>query len=139
MLNPAKDQEQHELKISDRINAVGARIGTQLNSQRVAIDAATKLAQEAVAHNKGFVSSDEFDQVLNTIERQIKRNITTIEMKLEHRATIDSRLDTRITGTDLTNIKFVDTFYKSLLFCSIFLLKSDFTGQSLSKVYYLGV
>ena len=104
MLNPAKDQEQHELKISDRINAVGARIGTQLNSQRVAIDAATKLAQEAVAHNKGFVSSDEFDQVLNTIERQIKRNITTIEMKLEHRATIDSRLDTRITGTDISKL-----------------------------------
>ena len=109
MLNPAKDQEQHELKISDRINAVGARIGTQLNSQRVAIDAATKLAQEAVAHNKGFVSSDEFDQVLNTIERQIKRNITTIEMKLEHRATIDSRLDTRITGTDISKLFQKDT------------------------------
>ena len=113
MLNPAKDQEQHELKISDRINAVGARIGTQLNSQRVAIDAATKLAKEAVAHNKGFVSSDEFDQVLNTIERQIKRNITTIEMKLEHRATIDSRLDTRITGTDITYFKVISKRYYS--------------------------
>ena len=94
------DQEQHELKISDRINEVGARIGTQLNAQRHAVDQATKLAKDAVAHNKGFVSSDEFDHVLNTIERQMRRNMTTIGMKLEHRATVANRLDARIAGIE---------------------------------------
>ena len=94
------DQEQHELKISDRINEVGARIGTQLNAQRQAVDHATKLAKDAVAHNKGFVSSDEFDHVLNTIERKMRRNMTTIDMKLEHRATVANRLDARIAGIE---------------------------------------
>lgn len=94
------DQKNHELKVSDKINEVGARIGTQLNIQRNAIDEASRLAREAVAHNKGFVSSDEFDQVLSSIERQLKRNITTLDMKLDHRAAVDNRLDSRLTGIE---------------------------------------